>query len=84
MISVVLGLAGAVHIAIIVALVYKYRRTGDRGFLWLGIPLVIGPLLVIPLDYWLRDAVDRLAAGGRVGVFPFTLVEQGKMTMGIW
>ena len=53
MIEAVLGLAGAVHIAIIVALLCKYRRTGDRGLLWLGIPLVIGPLLVIPLDHWL-------------------------------
>ena len=82
-ITVVLWLAGAVvYLAIIVALVYKYRRTGDRGFLWLGIPLVIGPLLRLPLDHWLAFATDRLAGGGQVGVFPFTLVEQGTITLG--
>jgi hypothetical protein len=79
----VLGLAAAVvYLAIIAALVHKYRRTGDRGFLWLGVPLVIGPLLGVPLDHWLHLAMDRLASGGRVGYFPFTLVERGTMTLG--
>ena len=83
MIPAALSMAGAgLYIAIIVALVHKYRRTGDRGFLWLGLPLVIGPLLGFPLDHWLRFAIDRLAGGGRVGLFPFTLVEQGTMTLG--
>ena len=79
----VLSLAGgALYLAIIAAVVYKYRRTRDHGFLWLGVPLVIWPLLGVPLSYWLQLVVDRLAGGGRVGFFPFTLVEQGKMTLG--
>jgi hypothetical protein len=80
---VVPELAGVVlYVTIIAALVHKYRRTKDQGFLWLGVPLVILPLLGVPLGHWLRDAVDRLASGGRVGFFPFTLVEQGQMTLG--
>ena len=70
------------YVAIIVALIHKYRRTGDRGFLWLGVPLVILPILGVPLDHWLHLAIDRLASGGRIGFFPFTLVEQGTMSLG--
>ena len=80
---IVLYLAGVVlYLAIIAVLAHKYRRTRDQGFLWLGVPLVIWPLLNVPLSYWLRFAMDRLASGGRVGFFPFTLVEQGQMTLG--
>lgn len=78
-----LTVAGIVlYLAIIAALVHKYRRTRDQGFLWLGVPLVILPLLGVPLSYWLRFAMDRLASGGRVGFFPFALVEQGTISLG--
>ena len=81
--AVVLYLAGVVlYLAIIAVLVHKYRRTRDQGFLWLGVPLVIWPLLSVPLGDWLRFAMDRLSSGERVGIFPFTLVEQGQMLLG--
>jgi hypothetical protein len=77
------SLAGIVlYLAIIAALVHKYRRTRDQGFLWLGVPLVIWPLLGVPLGYLFQHAVDKLISGGQVGFFPFTLVEQGKTTVG--
>jgi len=78
-----LTVAGIVlYLAIIAALVHKYRRTRDQGFLWLGVPLVILPLLGVPLDHELQLAVDMLAGGGRVGFFPFTLVERGTISLG--
>ena len=65
-----------------VLLVWKYRKTGDIGFLWLGWPLVLLPFASIPLALWVQEGVDRLALGGRGGTFPFTLVEQGRVTLG--
>jgi hypothetical protein len=62
------------------ALVYKYWRTGDRGFLWLGLPVVVLPAL--PIGLGMRWAVDRLQSGEGVGFFPFTLVERGQMSIG--
>jgi len=70
------------YLAIIVALVQKYRTTSDHGFLWLGLPLVLMPLLRFPIAHWLSGTVDQLAKGEHVGFFPFTLVERGEMTIG--
>jgi hypothetical protein len=65
-----------------VLLVRKYRRTGEAGFLWLGLPLVVLPFAALPLAFWLQEGVDRLELGEQVSIFPFTLVEQGRLTVG--
>ena len=82
----VIGLLGAVtfalYAAVAVLLACKYRRSGDVGFLWLGLPLVLLPLVALPLALWLQAGVDRLVLGQQVSTFPFTLVEQGRLTMG--
>jgi hypothetical protein len=65
-----------------VLLVWKYRGTRDAGFLWLGLPLVLLPIVALPLALWLQTGVDRLLLGQQVNTFPFTLVEQGRLTMG--
>lgn len=75
-------LNGILFLTVAGVLFQKYRRTRDRGFLWLAIPLVLFPLLGFPLAYALRHVVDRLSAGETIGVYPFTLVESGKMTLG--
>lgn len=72
----------ALYLLIAVALVWKHRRTRDAGFLWLALPLVLFPLVALPLAFWLDAAADRLALGQRVGFYPFTLVEQGRVTLG--
>ena len=81
-----IGVLGAItfvlYSAVAVLLVWKYRRTGDVGFILLGLPLVLLPLVAIPLALWLQAGVDRLLLGKQVSVFPFTLVEQGRLTMG--
>ena len=80
---IVTSVVGVVlYLAIIVALVQKYRTTSDHGFLWLGLPLVLMPLLRFPLAHWLSGTVNRLAKGEHVGFFPFTLVERAEMTIG--
>jgi hypothetical protein len=65
-------------LAIMAALIQKYRLTRDQGFLWLGLPLVVMPLLSFPLRHW----IDRLVGGRGVGFFPYTLVERGEMSIG--
>ena len=81
-----IGVLGAttyvLYAAAAVLLVRKYRRTGDAGFLWLGLPLVVLPFVALPLALWVEAGVDRLVLGQQVSVFPFTLVEQGRITMG--
>lgn len=70
------------YIAVAVVLVRRYRGTGDKGFLWLGMPLVVSPLAALPLALWLQTGVNRLIAGREVNSFPFTLVQQGRLSMG--
>ncbi|MDD5677901.1 MAG: hypothetical protein PHW60_07910 [Kiritimatiellae bacterium] len=65
-----------------VLLVRKYRGTRDAGFLWLGLPLVLLPLVALPLGFWLQAGIDRLTLGQQVSTFPFSLIEQGRITMG--
>jgi hypothetical protein len=78
-----LGVAAFVlYIAVAFILVRRYRGTGDKGFLLLGLPLVISPLVALPLAMWLQTGVDRLIAGREVNSFPFTLVQQGRLSMG--
>ena len=81
-----IGVLGAttfvLYSAVAVLLVWKYRRTRDAGFLCLGLPLVLLPIAALPLALWLQVGVDRLVLGQQVSAFPFTLVEQGRLTMG--
>ena len=82
MINVLCATTLVLYSAAAVLLVRKYRRTKDAGFLWLGLPLVLLPFVALPLALWLQVGVDRLALGQQVSSFPFTLVEQGRLTMG--
>lgn len=70
------------YIAVAVLLAWKYRETKDAGFLWLSLPLVLLPLVALPLALWQQEGVDRLVCGQEVSVFPFTLVTQGRITLG--
>ena len=82
MIGILSATAFVLYAAVAVLLVRKYRGTRDAGLLWLGLPLVLLPLVALPLALWLQAGVDRLLLGQQVSVFPFTLVEQGRLTMG--
>jgi len=72
----------ALFVAVAVALVCKYRESRQSGFLWLVVSLVLFPLLSLPIAHWIKGAVDRLSAGEPNAVFPFSLVESGRMTLG--
>ena len=68
--------------SIAVALAYKYRQSGQAGFLWLAIPLVVLPLLGMCMAYWTKVSVDSFVARETSGVFPFSLVESGRLSLG--
>ena len=76
MIGALAVITSILYCAVAVLLLWKYRATRDAGFLWLGPPLVLLPLVALPVALWLQAGVDRLALGQQVSSFPFTLVEQ--------
>lgn len=81
--NVVLGaVAFVLYTAVAVLLVSKYQKTNDTGFLWLGLPLVLLPIVAVPLAFWVQIGTDRLALGQHLNHFPFSLVEQGHLTIG--
>lgn len=82
MIGALAAITSVLYCAVAVLLVWKYRVTRDSGLLWLGLPLVLLPLVALPIALWLQTGVDRLALGQQFNAFPFTLVEQGLLTMG--
>jgi len=77
---VVLNFLAVIGIAWI--LLRKYRSVGDPGLLWLGGALVLWPLVSGVLQYGERLLMDRLAAGEPLGVYPFSIVTQGSLTLG--
>jgi hypothetical protein len=71
------------YLAVAVLLFGKYRRTRDVGFIWLGVAVVVWPVVSrLLLDPLKRVAIDRLIHGHAIGLYPFTLVERGRITIG--
>ena len=75
-------LAAVLHIAIAIVLLRKYLATRDIAFVWLGAAVVIWPAASQLLGVGTRTLIDRVARHQWVGVYPFTLVERGHMTLG--
>ncbi|MGD9874860.1 MAG: hypothetical protein AB7T27_11430 [Kiritimatiellia bacterium] len=82
MISVLSVVTFILYFAVADLLIWKYRKTRDSGFLWLSLPLVLLPVVALPIALWVQAGVDRLALGEQINAFPFTLVEQGHLTLG--
>lgn len=72
----------ALFVLIAVALALKHRQSGQRGFLWLTIPLALLPLLGVVVANWIEVSVDGLQATRPNVMFPFSLVESGRMSLG--
>jgi len=70
------------HLAIGVLLVRKFTQTRDIGFIWLGLAVVLWPLLSKLLDVGVRVLIERTLNHQWTGFYPFTLVERGQMTLG--
>jgi hypothetical protein len=82
MVVTILGVSALLlHLAIAVILLRKFMRTRDVGFIWLGVAVVIWPLVSKLLDAGERVLIDRTLNHQWV-TYPFTLVERGQMTIG--
>lgn len=79
---VILIFVAALHLALAVAVIVKYMRTRDVGFIWLGIAVVIWPIVSRLLDRGVRMAIDGTIKGHPIGVFPFTSVDRGEISIG--
>ena len=80
--SALAAITFVLYAAVAVLLARRYLRTREVGFLLLGLPLVLLPVVALPLALWVETGVDRLLLGQQLNIFPFTLVEQGRLTMG--
>ena len=76
------ALAVVLHFVIAIILVRKYERTRDVGFVWLGVAVVIWPLVSLLLEREERSLIDRVVHQRVVGFYPFSLVQHGQMTLG--
>lgn len=76
------SLVVALQLALLVALVTKYLRTRDAGFVWLGVALIVWPLASWLLNWGVRVQINSSLRGHRAGFFPFTLIQSGEVTPG--
>lgn len=80
--DILVVLAIALHFAIAGALVYRYLRIRDGGLVWLGVAVVIWPLISELLQHGERILIHHILSGHPAGFFPFSLAEHGQMTYG--
>lgn len=66
-------------VALAAVLVQRFRTTRNTGYLILGIPLVLWPLLSAPLKWFLDIQIDRHVEGEQM-LWPLSLF--GEMTVG--
>ncbi len=77
-------LSMVLYAAVLVAVVVGYVRTRNSGFVWLGVAIVVWPLAWSLLTRTvIRPEIDQLSMGRPARIFPFTLVERGRMTLGM-
>ncbi len=79
---VLAALVVILYLAIAIVLVRKYIRTRDVGLIWLGVALVLWPVLSSLLDRAQGALLARLVTHRPIGFYPFSLVESGHMTIG--
>jgi len=59
---------------LLICLIWKYKSTGDKGFLFLILALVVWPICDVLFEH-LQDVYWRRAlAGEKITLFPFSLI----------
>ena len=79
---ILLALLVGLHLAVAAALVFKFLRTKDFGYIWLGIAVVLWPALSAPLNSKANALITLAGTGKGSTPFPFSLVQHGVTTMG--
>jgi len=70
------------YLAIATILIRKFLRTRDAGFVWPGVAVVVWPLVSRLLEQGERVLIGHVARGEMTGVYPFSLIERGELTLG--
>jgi len=70
------------YIAIVALLARQYLRMREPGLIWLAVAVVVWPFISRMLQTGEKVLIDRLARHQPVGFFPFSMVENGRITMG--
>jgi len=81
-IDILAGLTAICYIAIVALLTRQYLRMRDPGLIWLAIAVVLWPLMSEMLQAGEKVFIDRLIHQQPVGLFPFSLIESGQITIG--
>ena len=79
---ILFSVAIALQLAIVIALVRKYLRTHDAGFIWLGAAVILRPWVSGLLDHGKHTLLDRISQGQLDGFYPFSLIQRGQITVG--
>ena len=80
--EILAGLTLLCYIGIVALLARQYFRTRDIGLIWLAVAVVVWPFLSRMLQTGEKIFADRLIRHQPVGLFPFSLVESGQLTIG--
>lgn len=73
---ILFSVAIALQRAIVIALVRKYLRTRDAGFIWLGVAVVLWPRVSGLLDHGKHNLFVHISRGQLAGFYPFSLIER--------
>jgi hypothetical protein len=79
---ILLSLGCVLYLAVAVVLVRKYLRTRDIGFVWLGVAVLIWPLVSGLLGRGESVLGLHASSGHGDGFFPFSLVSSGQISVG--
>jgi len=79
---ILVALAVVVQVALAAVLVRRYLRTRDVGFVWLAGAVGIWPLISRIIEQGEKVLIDRVVQGQLIGLYPFSLVERGEMSIG--
>jgi hypothetical protein len=80
--AILFAVAIVLHLAIAIVLLRKYLRTRDIRLIWLGVAVVVWPLVSRLLNVGERVIISRIARHQTVDFYPFSLVEHGQITIG--
>jgi hypothetical protein len=80
--NILLAAALVLHLAIGAILVRQHLRTRDVGFVWLGVAVVVWPVVSRLLEVGQKVFIDRLISHQPAAFYPFTLIASGQVTIG--
>jgi len=82
MMKIIIGLRLILLLTIAVLLFFRFKKEKDAAYLWFFAGFTICPIFSFVLNFAQKNFFDKLAQGEKVGLFPFSLVSEGRITVG--